>query len=269
MTNCTCEGNATGIVLCDSCCERFEEFLGTIEAVCADLTQVMGHTNTTATYGHRTSAPTKLHPDLPINVDAYDKRQAIHKQLVLMCTRVAQETRARYTLSIHGLTNYLYTNIPHLRTQHWAPEHIQQLTKLVTAGTASTDHHQPKTFAGTCSEDDTALYALDGSEEARCRTCGTTYAVTPWKAHAATAAQYFIGTPAQLSRALTNPAYNIDITVNQICMWAKQRGNKPPKLQRANPETSEDGTPLKPAYRLNDILDLHAKKRNPIDGTAA
>jgi hypothetical protein len=46
-------------------------------------------------------------------------------------------------------------------------------------------------------------------------------------------------------------------------MWATRD-----KLQRANETTDEAGNPLKPAYRLKDVLDLNAK-RKPLDGTAA
>jgi hypothetical protein len=122
---------------------------------------------------------------------------------------------------------------------------------------------EKKVFGGTCSEDGTDLYAVKGSDVARCKTCGTTYEVIAWRAHARTAKEYHIGTPAELSRALSSPAYGIEVSSDLIWRWAK-RG----KLDRANEAIGEDGTPLKPTYRLSDVLDLNSK-RKPLDGTAA
>lgn len=260
---CTCETNAPGISLCNHCCERFEELLVTCDQVVEDLTRVMEDTTLTAQYGGNLPGGTKIHADLPFNVDAYDKREAIHRYLVEACTKVAEETRERFTLGVHMLTNYLFRNMAHLRTSSDGPAIHNKLSRLVSAGTASAALVEAKQFAGTCAEDGTDLYARHGEHTARCRTCGETYEVQAWRAHAGIAKEYHVGTPAELSRALTSPAYGIDVSADLIWRWAK-RG----KLERANEEISEEGKTLKPTYRLSDVLDLNAK-RKPIDGNAA
>jgi len=228
-----------------------------------DLTRVMGDTNLTAQYGANLPGGTKIHADLPFNVEAYDKREAIHRYLVEACTLVATETRQRFGLAVHALTNYLFTNMNHLRASTDGPTILSKLRKLVSAGAASVALVEPKQFAGTCAEDGTDLYARQGEATARCRTCGETYEVQAWRAHAGIAKEYHVGTPAELSRALTSPAYGIEVSADLIWRWAK-RG----KLERANEEADEDGKSLKPTYRLSDVLDLNAK-RKPIDGQAA
>jgi len=260
---CTCETNPPGIHLCAACCDGFEELLGRVDDVVEDLTRVMGDVSLTAQYGANLPVGTKIHADLPFNVEAYDKREAIHRYLVEACTLVATETRERFGLAVHALTNYLFSNMNHLRASTDGPLILGKLRKLVSAGAASVALVEPKQFAGTCQVDGTELYARQGEQTARCRTCGETYEVQAWRAHAGIAKEYHVGTPAELSRALTSPAYGIEVSADLIWRWAK-RG----KLERANEEAGEDGKPLKPTYRLSDVLDLNAK-RKPIDGQAA
>jgi hypothetical protein len=120
-------------------------------------------------------------------------------------------------------------------------------------------------FAGQCSECETDLYAAKGDAEARCRGCGTSYEVLKWRAHAATAKDYYIGTATDLSRKLSAPQYGYSITADQIRKWAQRD-----KITRANPETDETGKPIPPAYRLGDILNLNIDRyqKHPINGTA-
>jgi hypothetical protein len=120
-------------------------------------------------------------------------------------------------------------------------------------------------FAGQCAECETDLYAGKGDQEARCRGCGATYEVLKWRAHAATAKDYYIGTATDLSRKLSAPQYGYSVTADQIRKWALRD-----KIVRANPEADESGKPIPPAYRLGDVLDLVQERlaKYPINGAA-
>jgi hypothetical protein len=170
---------------------------------------------------------------------------------------------ARFPRGVVDLTRHLTRNHDTIQTNGWADTWATELRELLATAQNVTHIKEPRVFAGTCATCSTGLYATKGEQDAQCRTCGTRYEVLKWRAFAKTAKEYFIGTPAELSRALSSPEYGIEVTVNQICMWATRD-----KLQRANETTDENGNPLKPTYRLKDVLDLNAK-RKPINGTAA
>lgn len=261
---CTCPANVDGIYLCNQCAESLEQILSELDSVVGDLVRAIPRASLTASYGERVSSSGSLHAPLPINEGALDAHIALDKYLMQTALELAKVTSVRLSKrDTEGLSSYLYTHIGTLRTRHWAGEVEPKLRGLVADCENVTRVVEQKVFAGTCSEDGADLYAPKGEASAHCRTCGTTYEVTPWRAHARTAAEYHIGTPAELSRALSNPKYGIEVTADLIWRWAR-RG----KIERANEETSEAGEPLKPTYRLKDVLDLNAK-RKPIDGKVA
>ena len=251
-----------GIHLCHACCARLEQLLCELDGIVEDLVSAIPRASLTASYGERVSASGSLHAPLPINDTALDAHMALDKYLREICTRLTRFTGIHTTRrDSSGLASYLLTHMGTLRTQEWAGDVEGELGKLLRECENVTRVHEQKVFAGTCAEDGSDLYARKGEGLARCRTCGETYDVAKWKAYAATAQEYHIDTPAELAKALANPKYGIAVTVNQICMWAR-RG----KIERANEEADEDGAPIKPKYRLSDVLDMNAKKE--LRGTA-
>lgn len=261
---CTCLTNAPGIFLCNHCCEALEQLLSELDSVVGDLVRAVPRASLTASYGERVSSSGSLHAPLPVNEAALDAHIALDKYLMVTALELAKVTSARLTgRDSSGLASYILTHIGTLRTMSWAPDVEPTLRGLVRDCENITRIAERKVFGGTCSEDGTDLYATKGSDVARCKTCGTTYEVTAWRAHARTAKEYHIGTPAELSRALSSPTYGIEVSSDLIWRWAK-RG----KLERVNEEADENGVPLKPTYRLSDVLDINAK-RKPLDGTAA
>jgi hypothetical protein len=181
--------------------------------------------------------------------------------------RLAEVTGNRLTgRTPDTLASYLISGLPRLRSLSWAPDLHPALDTLLKDCERVTHEAAPRVFAGTCAECETDLYARKGDHEARCKTCGATYEVLKWRAHAQTAKDYYIGSPADLSRKLSAPEYGITVTADQIRKWGL-RG----KLQRTNPETNDNGLYLPPAYRLGDVLDLVQARHNktPLEGRTA
>jgi hypothetical protein len=229
-----------------------------VPGVVAELEAATPRLTLTANYGERTSGGSKTAP-APVNLAALDAKHTIHTWLIDKAIQLG----ASFPRGIVDLTRHLTRNLDTITVNGWADAWAGELREHLATAQNVTTIKEPRVFAGTCATCSTGLYATKGEHDAQCRTCGTRYEVLKWRAFAATAKEYFIGTPAELSRALSSPEYGIEVTVNQICMWATRD-----KLQRANETTDEAGNPLKPTYRLKDVLDLNAK-RKPLDGTAA
>jgi ribosomal protein L37AE/L43A len=266
---CTAE-TPDGIYLCHACCARLEQLLCELDSIVQDLVTAIPRASLTASYGERVSSSGSLHAPLPVNEVALDAHMALDKYLMRVCLELAGVAGPLSRRDSSGLASYLLTHMGTLRTQDWARTVEGELSKLLRECEDVTRVHEQQVFAGTCQECETDLYARKGEDMARCRTCGLSYEVARWTAYAQTAKDYYIGTAADLSRKLSAPQYGYLITADQIRKWATKRGEKDPKLVRANPEQDEDGKPIPPAYRLGDVLGLRIEryKQFPINGAA-
>jgi hypothetical protein len=269
MCKCGAE-NATGIYLCHTCTTRLEQLLCELDSIVNDLVSAIPRASLTASYGERVASSGSLHAPLPINDTALDAHMALDKYLMRTCLDLAKVAGPLSRRDSSGLASYLLSNMGKLRAQDWAGTVEGELGRLLRECENVTRVHEQKVFAGTCAEDGSDLYAVKGSDSARCKTCGLSYEVARWTAYAQTAKDYYIGTAADLSRKLSAPQYGYLITADQIRKWATRRNDKPAKLERANPETDEAGKPIPPAFRLGDVLDIKRAKDEkwPINGTA-
>jgi hypothetical protein len=235
--------------------------------VLTELAHAVPRLTLTATYGDRTPGVRAQHAPAPVNVDAVSAGDALHRWLMGTALRLAEVTRKPLDgRTVFDLEWYLRNNMPRLRSLSWVTDLHDQLDKLLKDCERVTHEAVPRVFAGTCAECETDLYARKGEHEARCKTCGATYEVLKWRAHAQTAKDYYIGSPADLSRKLSAPEYGIQVTADQIRKWGG-RG----KLTRSNPEADENGLHLPPAYRLGDVLNLITDRhhKNPLEGRTA
>ena len=258
---------ADGIWLCVSCAERFEYRLAEVDSVLAELAHAVPRLTLTATYGDRAPGVRAQHAPAPVNVDAVSAMDALHGWLMGTALRLAAVTRRPLDgRSPSRLVGYLMWHLPRLRSLSWVVDLHPALDKLLKDCERVTHEAAPRVFAGTCAECETDLYACKGEPEARCKTCGATYEVLKWRVHAQTAKDYYIGSPADLSRKLSAPEYGITVTADQIRKWGA-RG----KLERSNPDTDENGLYLPPVYRLGDVLDLVQAKhhKTPLEGRTA
>lgn len=259
---CNCGAPATNW-LCDSCVDGFVSTLHGVGRAVAELQDTVPRLTLTATYGQRASGGQALHAPAPVSIEAVSAIDELHRWLTDKVLRLAQETRVMLLggLSHANQAKYLVDNIEALREQHWSQPLPAELSSLVRACTGLTAERNPRVFGGICPECETELYARKGDKEARCHGCGTTYEVAAWRAHALTAAMYHIDTPARLSRLLSTK-YGHEVTPHRIHNWAYRN-----KLARANDSHDENGRPLKPTYRLGDVLELVTQK--PLEGRTA
>jgi hypothetical protein len=206
-----------------------------------------------------------LHAPLPINEAVFDARHALHTYLMRTALKLAEVVGPLSTRSSQGIAAYLITNLDTLRRQDWAPGVEAELRGHIRHGHDHANRSEGRVFAGQCAECQSDLYAAKGDQEARCRTCGTSYEVLKWRAHAATAKDYYIGSATDLSRKLSAPQYGYQVSADQIRKWALRE-----KITRANPESDETGKAIAPAYRLGDVLDLVQQRltKHPINGAA-
>jgi len=259
-----------GFFVCATCGESLAYALAEVDGVVEVLDAGVARTSLTAGYGERVSSSGSLHAPLPINEAVFDARRALHLYLMRTALRIAEVALPITGRSPQDLAAYLGRNLGTLRRQDWAVTVEAELRGHLAKGHDRVNKQEGRVFAGQCANCDTDLYAGKGDQEARCRTCGATYEVLKWRAHAETAKNYYIGTATDLSRKLSAPQYGYSITADQIRKWATKRGNNPPKIERANPETDEQGVPIPPAYRLGDVLALNLERyqRHPINGAA-
>jgi hypothetical protein len=269
---------ADGIWLCASCAERFEYRLAEVDAVLTELAHAVPRLTLTATYGDRTPGVRALHAPAPVNVDAVSAGDALHRWLMGTALRLAQVTGNRLTgRTPDALASYLISGLPRLRSLSWTPELHPALDILLKDCERVTHEAAPRVFAGTCAECETDLYARKGDHEARCKTCGATYEVLKWRAHAQTAKDYYIGSAADISRKLAAPEYGYEVPPKIITQWASRLvvpqpdGTKKPRLERANEPTDENGLYVPPVYRLGDVLKLNLERyeKKPLEGRTA
>jgi len=259
-----------GFYLCATCGESLAYALAEVDAVVEVLDAGVARTSLTAGYGERVSSSGSLHAPLPIDEGVFDARHALHTWLMRKALDLAWVTGQITDRTSQGLASYMIRNLDALRRQDWAPGLETELRGLLRHGHDHANKTEGRVFAGQCAECETDLYAAKDEPEARCRGCGTTYEVLKWRAHAATAKDYYIGTATDLSRKLSAPQYGYSITADQIRKWATMRNGKPAKIHRANPDTDETGKPIPPAYRLGDILNLNIDRyhKHPLNGAA-
>jgi len=264
--NCRCGAETSdGFYVCTRCGENLAYALAEVDGVVEVLDAGVARTSLTAGYGERVSSSGPLHAPLPINEAVFDARRALHVYLMRTGLRLAETCGPLTSRSSQGIAAYLISNLDALRRQDWAHTVEPELRTHLRHGQDHAHRTEGRVFAGQCAECQSDLYAAKGDQEARCKTCGTTYEVLKWRAHAATAKDYYIGSATDLSRKLSAPQYGHTVTADQIRKWALRE-----KITRANPEADEQGKAIAPAYRLGDVLDLVQQRlaKYPINGAA-
>jgi hypothetical protein len=256
---------ADGFYVCTTCGESLAYALAEVDGVVEVLDAGVARTSLTAGYGERVSSSGPLHAPLPINEAVFDARHALHTYLMRTALKLAEVVGPLTSRSSQGLAAYLILNLDTLRRQDWAGNVEAELRGHLRHGHDHANKAEGRVFAGQCAECQSDLYAGKGDQEARCRTCGTSYEVLKWRAHAATAKDYYIGSATDLSRKLSAPQYGYQVSADQIRKWALRE-----KITRANPEADETGKAIAPAYRLGDVLDLVQQRlaKYPLNGAA-
>lgn len=142
-----------------------------------------------------------------------------------------------------------------IRRQEWAADLMYELADALAPLSRAADRAAPKSFAGMCptefedaAECGTPVYVRPGAPFARCHQCRADWDVTDWRARALEAAGHHAGTPAEVSRMVTNPATGEALPAATIRSWIR-RGKLTPI------DHNPDG---KPIYQVRKVRKLWA-----------
>lgn len=230
-----------------------EKLLAEVDSVVADLEAAIPRLTLTANYGERTSSGSKTAP-APVNIDAVSAKHALHTWLMKTALLLGEPITQR---TPQALASHLLTHTPLLVQLGWATTLHNELQPLIRDATQAAHTAAKKEFAGTCRTPDcgTELWTIAGSDETRCKTCGTEYtAINTWRTQAQDYARNtehnILGYPATLSQRLHH-IHGETITPEHIRLLASKG-----LLTRANPERGSDGKKLRAMYRLGDVKNL-------------
>jgi len=195
-----------------------------------------------------------LHAPAPVSVDAVSALDELQRFLLNTALRIASLTNPLHGRGSGDVADYLAGNMRRLQTLPNAHDLMTRHDKLLRACEHAARLLEHKQFAGTCQTEScgTDLFTDQGSNQARCRTCGAEYeAIQEWrdgaKAYAQAQDNELIGYPDALAQRL-RAVHGIDIEGDYIRVLASRT-----VITRANPERGADGKKLRAMYRLGDI----------------
>lgn len=237
-------GTGEGIHLCAGCRDvllgDLREVESTIGALWASAARMDVGNGSVGTSGHATA------PD-PTNSGAYDTGRTLN----VILTGWARAIGHHQPNAVKAAT-VLLEQIREVRSADWAPVLKQELRDALNDCRHAMDRAPRRVFAGICPEDvggiecATPVYTPEGTADARCQTCGTTWDVTEWRPRAIAAAGLHAGTAVELSRILSDPVRALVFPVNKIAVWVN-RGKLSPIGHRA------DGRPV---YQVRKVRNL-------------
>jgi hypothetical protein len=230
---CTCEANVPGVFLCHRCCEALEQVLIKLDGVDAALNVAIRDVKTTATYGPQegSGGGAEFGP-APLNVGALSVRKEIHDYLMDTALMVATDTRDPLTgTDVHGLTNYLYSHVPWLRTDTKGPELLERSGKFVRAAKNVIETGGERINVGRCGyvfqevECVQPLNPYKTQDTVKCGVCGTVWDVKERQRDAIGGAWTAIAYPPVIIRSLE--AYGIKIKTKHFENWVAAGHLKP------------------------------------------
>lgn len=247
---------AAGWQLCHQCSSILEHLLervfdvyGTIQATLER--RDVGAESMGSSGGHASSVE-------PCNLDVLDRTMTLQSVLNGWAQLIPAMRPA--SAEPHIIAGWMLRPeiMNHIRHDDWAATLMDELEAALTPLVFSAERAAPKAFAGMCpapaTHDDslecsTPLYTRPGNPTVRCRQCSTTYDATEWRARALEAAGHHAGTPAEVSRMVTNPVTGEALPAATIRQWIR-RGKLTPI------EHSHLG---KPMYQVRKVRALWAR----------
>ena len=153
---------------------------------------------------------------------------------------------------------YLLGHANWIRTQHWAPEIIDEMQHIEGQLRRMVDRPADKWFAGPCDTCERDLYAKVGAASVECAECDLVYDVDARRVWLLEQAQDRLLTAAELARAVswlgTEP-----LTGERVRKWA-QRGRI-----TARGHVMHRGNEI-PTYLVSDAVELLAQDARPKAG---
>lgn len=274
MSNlCGCGQPARDSAICPTCHQTLQVALGNVSSYWADLDTVKGRqARYGATQGRTTERP------LPVDLrflgwDADGTRlQDATKNTIATWARVVMEERATLAGPTHpaclhvscsvtrrsrpprddvvSVCRYLLGHADWIRTQHWAPDILDELCDLEAQLRRMVDRPVEKWFAGPCDGCERDLYAKVGSATVDCEDCDRVYDIAVRRAALLVEAEDHLANATELARAVSWLGSE-PLTAARIWKWA-ERG----RIAVKGHEEKRGKT--NPLYRIGDALDLLA-----------
>jgi hypothetical protein len=243
-----------GIHLCADCRDGLMDDLREVESMVGALwasaaRQDVG-SGSVGKSGHATASE-------PANLAAYDTGRTLN----VILTGWAAALGHREPHAVKAAT-VLLAQIREVREHDWAPVLKQELHDALGDCRRVMDRKAPKVFAGICptiietQECNTPVYARKGTGEGRCSTCGSTWDLDEWRERALDAAGYHQGTPAEISRMLSDPVNGYALPQGTIRQWINRDKLAPIGTNHLG----------RPVYQVRKVRNLW--KRSPSYGKA-
>lgn len=240
--------NAHGITLCFKCTTQLEQDLEDVPGVWADIQTTAARLDVGAgsvgSSGNKTAAE-------PVNLDALDKAQTLRVVLGRYASRLPYLYPAGNPVATAAL---LFSKGNDIRRAEWAGQFKRELRAALNACRYAADRsgNAEAVFAGMCptlvdgAECGRAVFTRPGKVQADCRACGSTWDVSDWRVRALNFAGAHEGTPAELSRMLSDPVTGEALPQGRIRLWI-HRGKLTPI------GTNSKG---KPTYQVRKVRNL-------------
>lgn len=157
---------------------------------------------------------------------------------------------------VASVCRYLLGQADWIRTQHWAPEMLDELTYTAEQLRRMVDRPADRWYAGLCSECFTALYAKVGAPEVVCKECNHTTLVKDRRTTMLREAADKLVPAAVIARAVSWLGED-PLTSAKVRLWGHR---KQLKVREYIIPVGEVGPVcnLRPLYRLGDACDLMA-----------
>ncbi|WP_285240076.1 hypothetical protein [Pseudarthrobacter sp. MEB009] len=215
--------NAQGITLCHHCTTRLENCLRDVADVWENLLVSAARLDVGAgsngTSGHST-------PALPCNFDAIDDGDQLEAVLRGWASHISV---VNPYFTPRQIAERLLNQVKWIRRAGWAGELLQELREALNKARRTMDRSAERVFAGMCpteieeAECGAAVYTMPGHPEARCPRCKSVWDVTEWRVRAMFAAGLHQGTPAELSRMISDPVTGEALPQERIRQWVRRR----------------------------------------------
>lgn len=246
-----CEAPLDGFTLCHQCTTPLEDDLRAVAGVWEDIMVSgsrldVGAPSVGGSGGHAGSQE-------PANLDALDRAQTLRVILGGWKSQLP-------TIGPFGeppvIARWLLTQIPLIRKMDWAATLKDELHEALNDCRQATDRRDERIFAGICPmENDEgvacgyAVFTQPGRARARCNKCQAWWDASEWRTRAMRAAGIHEGTPAELSRIISDPITGETIQQATIRQWVRRK-----KLSPVG--TNDKG---RPTYQVRKVRNLWAR----------
>ena len=269
---CMCGKPVNGATICGDCHQALQVALGDISSHWRDLDTVKARQTRYGGSGGGRGGEKPLPVDLRFLGATEDGSilQDATKNTIGTWTRVVMEERPPLAGPVHvsclhltcsqlrrsrwprddvaACCAYLLGHADWIRTQHWAPEILDELTDVADQLRRMVDRPADRWFAGPCDHCERDLYAKAGALSIHCDDCDVTYDVMAKREKMLADAHDMNATASEIARAISWLG-NEPLSAERIRKWVERK-----RLTRKGWLTVR-GREL-PTYRIGDVAAL-------------